>query len=124
MDTTPPVCVGLPEDIVEEIELGGFGTIVSWIEPTCDDLSGTAQVSLRSSVPGSFFQAGETIVTYTCVDSSSNEGTCSFTVTVLAGESEFNAIEVQHSLFVSIHQTDFKYLRFPTFFIFDFQFDI
>ncbi|XP_071829259.1 uncharacterized protein [Apostichopus japonicus] len=83
-DTTDPTCVNLPTGVVEFVELGVPGAIVNWEEPTCDDLSGTATVTMRSNAPFSFFSVGMTVVTYTCTDQAMNSGMCSFTVTVTA----------------------------------------
>lgn len=77
--------MNLPTGVAELVELGVPGAIVNWQEPTCDDLSGTATVTMRSNAPFSFFSVGMTVVTYTCTDQAMNSGMCSFTVTVTAG---------------------------------------
>ncbi|KAJ8041828.1 Hyalin [Holothuria leucospilota] len=84
VDTIPPMCANLPSNVVETVELGTTGTVVSWTEPTCSDVSGTAVVSARSHTPFSFFMVGTTTVTYTCTDAADNSESCSFPVTVIA----------------------------------------
>ncbi|XP_071823799.1 uncharacterized protein [Apostichopus japonicus] len=82
VDTTPPECVNLPAFVSESTELGNPGRRVTWIEPTCQDISNVASVTARSNLPGSFFLVGDTVVTYTCTDGSGNSDTCSFPVQV------------------------------------------
>ena len=86
MDTTDPECVNLPRDISRTVELGTPGTEVSWTEPSCSDVSGTAFFSIRSHTPPSFFAVGMSIVSYTCADMSGNTNTCTFSVTVSTGK--------------------------------------
>ena len=88
VDTTEPECVNLPNDIVRSGELGTPGVDVSWIEPTCSDISGTASISTTSHTSPSFFAVGMTVVSYTCTDMSGNSNTCSFSVTVTAGKED------------------------------------
>ncbi|XP_071814131.1 uncharacterized protein [Apostichopus japonicus] len=83
VDTTPPECVNLPAFVSESTELGNPGRSVTWIEPTCQDISNVASVTARSNLPGSFFLVGDTVVTYTCTDGSGNSATCSFPVQVI-----------------------------------------
>lgn len=85
VDTTPPTITGCPSDQEVVIELGEPGGTASWPEPTASDLSGVAQLIVRSAEPGSFFLVQDTLVTYTFVDNANNEATCQFTVTVTPG---------------------------------------
>ena len=85
VDTTPPQCVNLPNEISRTVELGTPGVEISWIEPTCSDISGTASISTRSHTPPSFFAVGMAVVSYTCTDMSGNSETCTFPVTVTTG---------------------------------------
>ncbi|KAJ8039918.1 Hyalin [Holothuria leucospilota] len=82
IDTTPPNCVNVPNNIFVTVELGIPGTAVFWNEPTCTDDSGKASIFSRSHSPSTFFTVGETTVLYTCEDMSGNINTCIFTVVV------------------------------------------
>ncbi|KAJ8031507.1 Hyalin [Holothuria leucospilota] len=82
VDTTPPQCVDVPNDIYETVELGIPRPAVFWNEPTCTDDSGKASIFSRSHSPFTFFTVGETTVLYTCEDTSGNINTCTFTVNV------------------------------------------
>ncbi|KAJ8041572.1 Hyalin [Holothuria leucospilota] len=83
-DTTPPTCVNVPDDIREEVELGQFGTVLSWTPPTCDDISGTGQITATTHTPPSFFMVGTATVIYTCTDDSGNSNQCTFNVEVVS----------------------------------------
>ncbi len=84
MDTTPPViaCTG---NIAETVNFGQGGTTVNYVEPTATDNSGIVNLASRSHIPGNFFIVGTTTVTYRFVDGAGNSATCSFDVTVTAG---------------------------------------
>ncbi|XP_071824175.1 uncharacterized protein [Apostichopus japonicus] len=82
VDTVAPVCVGVPSDVFENVELGIQSAVVSWTEPTCQD-SDVAFLSDRSATsPSPFAVDQRTEVTFTCSDPTGNTGTCSFFVTV------------------------------------------
>ncbi|XP_030829233.1 mucin-3A isoform X32 [Strongylocentrotus purpuratus] len=85
-DNEPPTISNCPEDITRTIS-SGSGVSVSWLEPTATD-AGTTQRFLRSHVPGSFFQLGDTAVTYVFSDNSANLARCSFFVTVTLAETD------------------------------------
>ena len=88
MDTTPPICTGLPTEISDCVELGEFGIAVQVLpEPVCVDISGTGFVSARTHNPGDFFPVGETTVTYTCSDASGNSAECDLIVRIVTSES-------------------------------------
>lgn len=87
VDTVAPVCVGVPSDVFENVELGIPSAVVSWTEPTCQD-SDVAFLSDRSATsPSPFAVDQRTEVTFTCTDPTGNTGTCSFFVTVSSGKS-------------------------------------
>lgn len=87
VDTTPPTCMNNPVDILERIELGSPGTTVTWVAPTCNDLSGTAQVTERTHTSPSFFGADSTtVVSHTCTDLAGNMDSCSFNVIIQTGK--------------------------------------
>ncbi|KAJ8041493.1 Hyalin [Holothuria leucospilota] len=83
VDTTPPECVNLPQDISQFIELGTSSTQVFWVEPTCSDVTGTGFIASQSHMPGDTFSVGETAVSYTCEDASRNNATCTFFVVII-----------------------------------------
>lgn len=89
VDTTPPTCANVPQGVLEVVELGVTGTLVDWVELTCEDQSGTAFVTERTHNPSSFFEVGMTTVTYTCTDTSGNSQLCPFLVTVITGNGGF-----------------------------------
>ncbi|XP_072018428.1 uncharacterized protein [Amphiura filiformis] len=92
VDTIPPVIICV-NDITETTGLGSPGTIVAWEEPTATDNSGIVSLSSRSRQPGSFFNVGNTDVTYEFVDGSGNSATCTFTINVIEVDSTPPVIE-------------------------------
>ncbi len=84
VDTTAPVIVGCPSDIVVGNAVGQCGNTVSWKAPVatdnCTDLGPVVLTSNHN--PGDAFPKGTTTVTYTATDAANNVSTCSFTVTV------------------------------------------
>ncbi|KAJ8032712.1 Hyalin [Holothuria leucospilota] len=83
VDTTPPQCTNLPADITRFVELGLPGDdSVTWVEPTCEDASGTGRVLVSTFTPPASFAVGTTTVTYTCTDDASLTTSCSFEVNV------------------------------------------
>ena len=74
------------EDVSEDVEIGTPETMVSWIEPTATDNSGSVNRASRSHSPGQLFAIGTTEVTYTFVDPSGNEASCTFSVIVNKGK--------------------------------------
>ncbi|XP_072045208.1 hyalin-like [Amphiura filiformis] len=82
VDTTrPSLTANCTNDVTTTTELGTNGTNVSWNEPNATDLSGKPRL-IRSHAPSTKFPIGQTLVTYTFIDTSNNTATCSFTVTV------------------------------------------
>ncbi|PIK57646.1 putative hyalin, partial [Apostichopus japonicus] len=84
VDTLAPTIIGCPADSEAFTELGTPGRMVSWIEPTAFDVSGTERLQSRSNAPNSFFTIGSTDVTYSFIDNSGNVAICQFNVTVTA----------------------------------------
>ncbi|PIK47309.1 hypothetical protein BSL78_15809 [Apostichopus japonicus] len=82
MDTTPPTISNCPATQSISVELGLTGGNVIWVEPSATDLSGTADLSVRSHAPGSEFPLGQTTVMYIFVDASMNANICQFIVIV------------------------------------------
>ena len=80
-DDENPSIADIPADILQSTDADSSTAEVTWSEPTASDNSGA--VTLTSSHnPGSNFTIGDTVVTYTAVDDSSNSVTATFTITV------------------------------------------
>ena len=62
--------------------LHDLNTTVVWDEPVFSDNSGKEPTVERSHEPGSRFELGETLVTYTATDESGNNQTCTLTIRV------------------------------------------
>ncbi len=84
VDRVPPVCLPT-NDVVEQIPLGTFGTVVNFIAPEANDNSGTPVIQSRTHSPGQFFQVGTTEVCYTFADPSGNTVDCCLDVTIIEG---------------------------------------
>ena len=80
-DDENPSISGMPSDIVQSTDAGSSTAAVTWSEPTASDNSGSVTLTSSHS-SGSTFAIGNTIVTYTAVDASSNSVNATFTVTV------------------------------------------
>jgi gliding motility-associated-like protein len=79
-DTEAPVIADCPNNITMSNDAGNCGAFVTWTAPTATD---NCSVSLSSThASGDFFTVGSTIVSYTAIDPSGNQVTCSFTVSV------------------------------------------
>lgn len=72
----------MPTDLVLTNDEAQCGAVVSWTEPLATDCSNIS--SLTSSMSsGSFFGAGDTLVTYTATDDYGNVSSASFNVNVV-----------------------------------------
>ena len=81
IDTEKPVISDTPSDITKSNDAGICGAEITWTAPTASDNAAIATfVSTHAS--GDEFAVGTTTVTYTATDSSGNETTTSFDVTV------------------------------------------
>ena len=82
-DTEPPEFTsGCPSNIQAYAAAVGQKTLVTWTPPVVTDSSGQ-DVQLWSDVPpGASFPLGVSLVTYTANDTSGNENSCNFSVTV------------------------------------------
>ncbi|MFT7611825.1 MAG: gliding motility-associated-like protein [Parvicellaceae bacterium] len=84
-DVEFPSFVGCPSNIIQSVDLGTCGAVVTWVIPTeTDNCPGTVVTS--SNNPGDTFPVGTTTVTYTATDVSGNATPCTFDVTVLDDE--------------------------------------
>ncbi|MEC9475648.1 MAG: HYR domain-containing protein [Planctomycetota bacterium] len=82
LDIEPPQISNMPTDMVLTNDEAQCGAVVSWTEPLATDCSNIA--SLTSSMSsGSFFGAGDTLVTYTATDDYGNASSASFNVNVV-----------------------------------------
>ncbi|XP_072014192.1 hyalin-like [Amphiura filiformis] len=83
VDTVPPN-PNCPRDVARTTACNSGGTVdVTWQPATATDNSGTATLVSQSHRSGqSFFPVGQTTVTYTFSDPSSNRASCDFVVTV------------------------------------------
>ncbi|XP_072050008.1 sushi, von Willebrand factor type A, EGF and pentraxin domain-containing protein 1-like [Amphiura filiformis] len=80
-DNEAPMIIGIPGNIVRDVDAGSNIVNITWTKPTATDNSGS--VTLTSThEPGYPFPIGTTTVTYTAVDSNGNRVTKSFNVTV------------------------------------------
>ena len=81
-DSQAPVVTNCPANISLPDQFNTCGRSVTWTPPTFTDNCGGMTV-VSSHVPGTFFPAGTTTVTYTATDASGNVTTCSFTITIV-----------------------------------------
>ncbi|MBV6443508.1 MAG: hypothetical protein EPGJADBJ_05279 [Saprospiraceae bacterium] len=81
-ETVPPIILGCPADRDILLQSGQCDTTVSWDPPAATD-NCLLDSFTASNPPGSVFQAGTTIVTYTAADAAGNTTTCSFTVNLI-----------------------------------------
>lgn len=80
-DESIPTFSNCPNNIVVASD-SNCEAIVSWTAPTAADNCTDNIIPTASHAPGSTFTVGSTLVTYTAIDASGNESTCTFTVTV------------------------------------------
>lgn len=78
-ESVPPIILGCPADRVLLLGGGDCDTTVFWDPPLVTDNCLLESV-VASHLPGSNFQAGITIVTYTATDAAGNTTICSFAI--------------------------------------------
>ncbi|WP_417600174.1 HYR domain-containing protein [Pararhodobacter oceanensis] len=81
IDAVAPVISGLPADMPVSTDPGLSTATVTWTEPTANDNIAVASFS-ADHAPGDSFPLGDTLVTYTAVDTAGNRTEGSFTVSV------------------------------------------
>ncbi|MFO7873168.1 MAG: HYR domain-containing protein, partial [Bacteroidales bacterium] len=81
IDVEPPE-IDPQDDIVEEIEAGIEGAIITWDEPQITDNCGVESVT-SNFASGDFFPTGETEVTYIATDIHGNESISTFNISVI-----------------------------------------
>jgi gliding motility-associated-like protein len=79
-DTSVPVISGCPADITVVAD-ASCQAVVSWIPPEFSDECSDGQITGTHN-PGSAFEVGSTLVTYSAIDAAGNTASCSFTVNV------------------------------------------
>ena len=85
VDNTPPTLT-CPSDRTVTVELGVSSTVINFITPSATDISGPVtllEATHQSNFP---FPVGSTTVRYTFADSSGNQASCQFTITVTEGK--------------------------------------
>jgi hypothetical protein len=84
-DTISPSILGLRGDSTLYVAAGVCTASMTWADPTADDNCTGSSISPlpAASLSGTAFGLGETVVSYTATDGSSNTSTESFTITVL-----------------------------------------
>ena len=90
--------IGCPLNIVDSVQLGVPGKIVTWEEPTSNDNSGVSSMTSRTHAPGTFFLVDVTTVTYVFSDESGNTAECSFTVNIVEGKKAQNSRNFEPNL--------------------------
>ncbi len=80
-DNENPSITSLPSNIVQNTDASSATAVVTWVEPTADDNSGSVTLTSSHS-SGDAFPIGETIVTYTAIDDAGNQIEETFTVTI------------------------------------------
>ncbi|XP_072176381.1 uncharacterized protein [Diadema setosum] len=83
--------ISCPTDITQSTDTGLCSANVTWSDPYVTDDSGVFTITSTSS-SGSMFPVGNTTVSITAEDSSGNEATCNFTITVV-GQIEVRNLE-------------------------------
>ncbi|XP_022109740.1 uncharacterized protein LOC110989561 isoform X3 [Acanthaster planci] len=82
-DNVPPVISNCPANMTHPADNTSTATIVSWTPPTASDNSGDPVNLMMSAAPGSAFEIGVTVVTYTATDGVGLISTCIFSITIL-----------------------------------------
>jgi hypothetical protein len=80
VDTTGPMFSNVPADIT--VNTTGTSAVVTWMDPTANDLVDGPRPVTCTPASGSTFALGTTTVTCTASDTRGNTSTASFTVTV------------------------------------------
>ncbi|XP_071490407.1 hyalin-like [Diadema antillarum] len=81
VDVTAPIIAGCPSNVTVSTAAGQSYAVVSWMEPTASDNSGSYVLTF-SRMSGSNFDIGTTEVLYIATDDAGNTDRCTFKVTV------------------------------------------
>ncbi|XP_072051832.1 uncharacterized protein [Amphiura filiformis] len=87
MDSTRPTIMNCPEDIRLTAPVGRQ-VVVDWSEPTATDDSGGLVNTFKTHEPGSVFDTGDTLVSYTFTDPTGNVDICRFTISITRIDTE------------------------------------
>jgi hypothetical protein len=88
-DNQRPVISNCPADIIQSADAGECTAVVNWTEPTAtDNCTAAGDITwTKSHTPGSVFDLGSTLVTYTAHDANGNvSNECTFNITVTDNE--------------------------------------
>ena len=83
-----------PTNITVAAAAGQTGATVSWAAATASTTCGSGGLNVTQSsgaASGSFFQIGSYQISYTATDACSNQESCTFTITVLGGSTNYCA---------------------------------
>ena len=80
-DMEKPIIVNISSNITQSTDNGLPTALVTWTEPTAVDNSGI-QTLTSTHIPGSSFNIGIAIVTYTSIDAAGHKTTQQFSVSV------------------------------------------
>ena len=84
-DTQNPT-ITCPSNITVNVDAGSCAAVVNYTAPVgTDNCSGATTVRIAGPASGSTFAPGVTTITHRVTDGAGNTATCSFTVTVIAG---------------------------------------
>ncbi len=84
-DTQNPT-ISCPANITVNVDPGSCSAVVNYVAPVgTDNCSGATTVRIAGPASGSTFAPGVTTITHRVTDGAGNTATCSFTVTVIAG---------------------------------------
>lgn len=78
-ESVPPIILGCPADVVVSLPPVDCDTVIFWDEPFATD-NCLFDTMVTTAQPGSLFQAGTTIVTYTAYDAAGNTSVCTFSI--------------------------------------------
>ncbi|HRI58266.1 MAG TPA: HYR domain-containing protein [Saprospiraceae bacterium] len=78
-ESVPPIILGCPTDRVVLLSPGNCDTVIFWDPPLATD-NCLLDTMTTTHFPGSVFQAGTTVVTYTAVDAAGNTTICTFDI--------------------------------------------
>ncbi|XP_063960800.1 mucin-17-like [Lytechinus pictus] len=103
VDTMTPMFTSCPTNIVQSVELGIPGTVISWTVPTASDAAGIATIESNIQ-PGSFFNVGETeTILYVATDNSGlTDNSCTFTVTVFSVDTTPPTVVCTNNIFQTV----------------------
>ncbi|XP_072031150.1 hyalin-like isoform X2 [Amphiura filiformis] len=91
-DKIPPRIYDCPQDIAAPTPDATRMASIIWVEPYATDNSGVTPKVNKTYNPLDRFDLGQTTVTYTFTDLSSNKATCTFTITITESLCEHNGL--------------------------------